>query len=125
MLKFIALLLLLATAGSAQAQTKAFINRKTKSFSLVANIREDHQIFGYAAPDIHAKKLILFSVFTNDVKDNPYYCPLGAYYQTSDLPAGDDIRFVSASNGFVKLNYVTSSQHATPFYIKQVFASFE
>lgn len=125
MLKFIALLLLLATAGSAQAQTKAVIDRKTKSFSLVANMREDHQIFGYAAPDTHAKKLILFSVFTNDVKDNPYHCPLGAYYQTSDLPAGTDIRFMSASGGFVKLNYVASSQHPIPFYIKQTFVSFE
>ncbi|TFZ63115.1 hypothetical protein E4631_23505 [Hymenobacter sp. UV11] len=125
MLKSVAILLFLLAAGSAQAQTKAVINRKTKSFTLVANIREDHQIFGYAAPDVHAKKLILFSVFTNDVKDNPYHCPLGAYYQTSDLPAGDDIRFVAASGGFVKLSYAAPSQHATPFYIKQAFVSFE
>jgi hypothetical protein len=126
MLKPVAVLLFsLATGGSAHAQTKAVINHKTKSFSLIANIRRDHQIFGYAAPDVHAKKLILFSVFTNDVKNNPYQCPLGSYYETSDLPTGDDIRFVATSGNFVKLNYLATSHQVTPFYIKKSLVLFE
>ena len=119
------LAVLLFGAGPAHAQTKATINRKTKSFDLVADIRLDHRIFGYAAPDTLAKKLLLFSVFTNDVKDNPHHYPLGAYYGTSDLPKGDDIRFAAASAGFVKLTYLTASKQATTFYIKREFIRFD
>ncbi|MGI4741192.1 MAG: hypothetical protein ACRYG7_38990 [Janthinobacterium lividum] len=115
----------LVATVTAHAQTKAFINRKTKSFSLVANIREDHQIFGYATPNVHSEKLILFSVFTNDVKNNPYHCPLGAYYETSDLKSGDDIRFVSESPTFIKLTYLNAAHQPTPFYVKREFVRFD
>ena len=117
--------LLLAVATTAHAQTTAFIDRKTKSFTLVADIRKDHQIFGYAAPDSHAKKLILFSVFTTDVKNNPYHCPLGAYYQTSDLRPGENIRYISETPTFVKLTFLDASHQLTPFYIKRAFIRFD
>ena len=116
---------LLAIATAAHAQTKAFIDRKTKSFTLVADIRKDHQIFGYSAPDSHAKKLIIFSVFTTDVKNNPYHCPLGAYYQTSDLRPGESIRFISETPTFVKLTFLDASHQLTPFYIKRAFVRFD
>lgn len=117
--------LILLTTIATHGQTKATINRQAKSFSLVANIREDHQIFGYAAATSRSKRLILFSVFTNDVKDNPYHCPLGAYYETSDLKSGDDIRFVSEGPTFIKLAFLDASHRTTFFYIKREFIRFD
>jgi hypothetical protein len=87
-------------------------------------MREDHKMFGYAAADTAARKLILFSIFTSDVKGNPYRCPLGAYYETSGLPQGDHIVFAGEKAGFVKLVYTDARQKATPFYLRRRFVAF-
>jgi hypothetical protein len=91
---------------------------------LTANIRQDHKFFGYDSVSAKAKKLILFSVFTSDVKDNPNHCPLGAYYQTSDLKEGDKIVFVSLQSSFVKLNYIAADKKITTFYVLKKFVVF-
>ena len=122
----LALFLLLATRGAARAQTKAFINKETKSFMLVANMREDHQIYGYSSASLRSKKLLLFSIFTSDVKGNPHRLPLGAYYETSGLKEGDQINFVSdGPAGFVKLSFVSAGHGATPFYVQRKFVVFD
>ena len=43
---------------------------------------KDHRIFGYARPDVTAKKLLLLSSYTADVAGNPYRCALGAFYSS-------------------------------------------
>ena len=122
----LALFLLLAARGAAQAQTKAYINRETKAFTLVANMREDHRIYGYSAASLRAKKLLLFSIFTSDVKGNPHHLPLGAYYDTHGLKEGDQIKFVSDGPvGFVKLSFVSAGRGATPFYVQRRFVGFD
>ena len=115
----------LLTATACYPQTKAYVDKKTKEFYLVANIRQDHKFFGYSAPDTHSKKLILFSIFTSDVKDNPHKMPLGAYYGTNDLKQGDTISFVSEVGGFVKLNYASPGKPSVPFYVKRTNIVFE
>ena len=121
MKKLLSTLLLALVSLTSQAQTKAHVDQKTKEFWLTANMRQDHEFFGYASASVGAKKLILFSVFTNAVKDNPYNCPLGAYYDTNGLKTNDKIVFVSADRAFVKLNYVSAAQEITPFYVQRRF----
>ncbi len=123
LLVLVTILTLSITIG--HTQTKAYVDKKTKEFYLTANIKQDHKIFGYALPDVKSKKLILFSVFTNDVKDNPYKLPLGAYYETSNLQEGDKIRFVSVAGEFVKLHFITKDKKITPFYIGRKYIVFE
>jgi len=101
------------------AQTKGYIDKDTKLFNVVSNIRQDHQMFGYAKPNVKSPKLICISVFTKDVKDNKYHCPLGAYYDTSGLPDGDNIYFVMLVNSFAKMKYVSAAKKETIFYIKK------
>lgn len=110
-----ALLLSMASFG----QTKGYIDKKTKEFWLTANIRADHKIFGYSSPSVSSKKLILFSVFTSDVKDNPYQCPLGAYYQTSDLKNGDKIIYKAAAGKFYKMEFIPPTGASTYFYFEK------
>ncbi|MGI4875082.1 MAG: hypothetical protein ACRYFX_28340 [Janthinobacterium lividum] len=125
MKRLFATLLCLLTFTKNQAQTKAYVDQKTKAFSLTANIRQDHQFFGYAAPSVKAKRLILFSIFTNAIKGNPYKCPLGAYYDTSGLKTEDTIRYVSATRNFVKLQYMSATKGTTPFYVQRRFVSLQ
>lgn len=63
---------------------KLFITSDS-TMHLIADMNYDHHIFGYETPDTTSKKLILFSIFTNQVKGNPYDCPLGSYYQTAGM----------------------------------------
>jgi hypothetical protein len=65
--------------------TKAYVSASDSSISLASNMRQDHRIFGYEKPDTKSKRLLLLSVFTNDVENNPFGCELGAYYDTSGM----------------------------------------
>ena len=67
--------------------TKAFVYLKNgdSSIYLTSNIRQEHRIFGYKKPDTKSERLLLLSVFTNDVENNPFGCKLGAYYDTGDM----------------------------------------
>jgi hypothetical protein len=60
--------------------TKAYIFLNDSLFDLRADMQKDHRIFGYEKPDIESKKLLLFSIFTTDVENNPFGYELGAYY---------------------------------------------
>lgn len=119
------LILSFAFSAACNAQTKGYVNLKTKAFYLQSNIRLDHKFFGYAKPVLSSQKLILFSVFTNDVKDNPHKCSLGAYYETSGLPQGDNIEYMSSGKKFCKMKYVTMSGAETIFYFEKRHLRFE
>ncbi len=109
----------------AQDLNKAKVDRVTKLFSLRANIRKDHQIIGYAQPNLKSIKLICISIFTYDVEPNKFHCPLGAYYDTNGLPHGDEIYFNKFTGRFAQMKYIDSAKHQTIFYIKRKLMEFE
>lgn len=119
MKKAVLLLSLLLFYFSPNAQTKGHINKETREFYLQANIKKDHQLIGYAGPSITTQKLIIFSVFTTDVKDNPNKCPLGAYYQTSELKEGTKIEYVGNFGKFVKMKFTPVEGSDTYFYFEK------
>lgn len=79
---------------------------KDSSISVFPSTNKEHRIFGYEKSHIYSKKLILVSVFTNEVKNNPFHCKYGAYYDTSGLKnmrlkyigKKDDLLMVEISN---------------------------
>lgn len=93
---------LVAEAG--EDITKAVI--KKEAIILYADMMKVHRIFGYEAPDVNSKRLLVISVFTNDVEDNPFNCALGAYYDTDEI----DLTYIETASGFVKANATASGQ---------------
>ena len=92
--------------------TKAYVKLTSKDsiIRLHSNIRLDHRFFGYDQADVHAKKLLLFSIFTNDVEHNPYQLKLGAYYDTSDLDSKDSkLKYVGTKGDFVQAKFIDST----------------
>lgn len=83
------------TIDSAQ-MNRARVSRKDSTIWLTAQMRSDHRIFGYERPDTNSKKMFLLSIFTSDVKENPYKCPYGAYYETSEM---NGLKLKLRSNG--------------------------
>ena len=83
----------------------------------------DYKIWGYKNPDSTSKKLILISDFTNDVKDNPYQCPYGAYYETNDMD-GMEIKFISKTKNFITAQLVKANEVLTVLYIEKRMIEF-
>lgn len=85
---------------------------------MMSNIRKDHLFFGYERPDTSSKKMLVFSVFTYNVQGNPFHCPLGAYYQTSDM--GDMVlKYVSDEKSFIKVEALEDDSVKGVIYIEK------
>lgn len=91
---------------------------------LIADMKKNHRIFGYKEMDVNAEKMILFSVFTNEVEHNPFGCLYGAYYDLSDM---DDmeIRYVSRENDFVKIQILQNDEFVDEVYMLAEYFEFE
>jgi hypothetical protein len=100
--------------------TRAFVFLKDgdHTIHLTANIKQDHRIFGYAKPDIQSERLLLLSVFTNDVENNPFGCKLGAYYDTGGM---DDLtlKYISTTGNFVEAIATDKANKSTTIYFEK------
>lgn len=103
--------------------TKIQISKSDSSVFLVANIKTDYKIFGYKNPDLHSKKLILFSVFTNDVENNPHKCELGSYYQTSDME-NMHLKYIGNDEKFVKIQAFGSMSKSKILHFERKYVEF-
>jgi len=84
---------------------KAIIDLRDSSLTVYQNIRADYRIFGYQKPDTNSRKMILFSVFTSDVENNPYQCPLGSYYYSSSMQ-DTKIKYTKKTGAFVEAHLI-------------------
>ena len=103
---------------------KADIFRKDSSVTLQAFMRMDHRIFGYERADTNSRKMILLSIFTFDVKDNPYHCPFGAYYQTNDMGDSLSLKYAGDANGFVQVQIFKRDSLATTVFMEKRWVTF-
>lgn len=109
---------------STEAMQKAVIYKRDSSFHVYNNIRADYRIIGYELPDTNAVKMILFSVFTSDVKDNPFQCPYGSYY---DSAQGDElvIKYTGMQGSFIKAKIVGGSKKPVTVYFEKTWVEFD
>lgn len=103
---------------------KASISKTDSSIDLLANMKLDHRIFGYEKPDTSSKKMILLSIFTDDVKDNPFELPYGAYYSTSDV-MDMELKFVRYEGNFIKVEIMKNKVVEGIVFIKKGLVEFE
>lgn len=103
---------------------KAQVSREDSSVWLTANMRLDHRIFGYAQPDVHSKKMMLISIFTNDVKDNPFGLPYGAYYQVNDAD-GIKLKYTGDEGSFIRAEVSLDGTTKGPVYIERRWITFD
>lgn len=103
---------------------KATVSKSDSSIWLSANMKLDHRIIGYDQPDTNSKKMILFSIFTRDVKDNPFNCPFGAYYSTSDME-NTKLKFIGNAGSFIKASIIKDNNVAATVYIEKAWVEFD
>lgn len=103
---------------------KAIIYRRDSALSIFGNIRADYKIFGYQAPDTNSRKLLLISVFTNDVEGNPYRCDYGAYYSSAAIE-NTRIKYVRSTGNFVEANLIKDHVILTPIFFQKSWVEFK
>lgn len=94
----------------------AYVDLKDSSFHLTANMKLDHRIFGYKNPVLQSERVILFSIFTNDVENNPFGCKLGSYYDTNGLE-DYTIKYSETNGDFIKVYATDKFNHQETFFI--------
>lgn len=91
---------------------------------LDANMRKDHRIFGYAQPDTLSERLLLLSVFTNDIEGNPFELPLGAHYEL-DMYKQIRIKYQDHDEDFLKAIATDSVGKKTTLYFERKWVQLE
>lgn len=104
--------------------TKAYVSAADSIIYLTANMKMDHRIFGYARPDTTSQRLILLSIFTNDVENNPFQCTLGAYYDTAGME-NIKLKFQAEEGNFIHALALENNQKSTPVYFEKKWISYE
>jgi len=103
---------------------RAIISKTDSSFHVYSNIRADYRIIGYQFPVLTSKKLVLFSVFTTDVQDNPHRCTYGSYYGS---PNQDEllIKYTGDAGSFVQAKISRDLEEASTVYFEKRWVEFE
>jgi hypothetical protein len=107
--------------------TKATVSKKDSIISIIGRLGpgySDYRIFGYKKNDSRSRKMILISIFTDDVKNNPFLCPFGAYYQTSDMK-NMQLKYLSKKGCYIKAAIIKEDKQQATVYIEKKWIAFE
>lgn len=106
-----------------QYMGKAFI-KKNGTIWMSANMKKDHRIFGYKEKDIYSKKLILLSIFTNEVENNSFDCEYGAFYDTNGMK-DMELKYIATENEFLKIEIIKNGKTIDQVYMLKKWFEFE
>lgn len=101
------------------------LSRGDSALYLTANMRADHRIFGYSEPNTRSEKLLLFSIFTNEVEKNPFRCKYGSYYDIGNYSQSFSLKYKSKENNFIKVQLTDSLLHKTNVYFEKKWVDIE
>lgn len=107
---------------SVDEATPDFLNfmwiSKNGEAHLYSDIKKDHRIFGYEKPYANSKKLILFSVFTNEVEGNPFRCPFGSYYETAAMK-NIQLKYLKTKGSFAEMELTKDGKSVLVYFLKK------
>ena len=121
---FICTLAIIFSAEKSFSQSKGYADRKTKEYILVGNFTDHYIIYGYALPDERSQKVIMFSM-PPSVDKNPAVYNLGTYNETTNLKAGEKIKYIGTKGKFAEMNYTYRDNTVTLFYMNKKFVETE
>ena len=107
-----------------KAMQRAVVSKAESIFHVYNNIRADHRLIGYESPDTNSKKMVLFSVFTSDVEDNPFHGPYGSYYDSAH-PIELVIKHTGEQGSFIVASISGGSKKPATIYFEKKWVEFE
>jgi len=115
--KAFSLILLMFLVTGSIAQSIGHVDKRTKEFYIVSDLKIDYRVFGYQLATESSRKMICFSSHAGDVAANYNNCPLGSYYDTGKMKIGDKIVYLGMYGPFGKLSYISGSGKKTIFFL--------
>jgi uncharacterized protein YecT (DUF1311 family) len=103
--------------------SKVYIE-KDSTIWVPENIHSELKIFGYQYKNIESKKMILISVFTNDVENNPYNCEYGSYYHTQSM-SDMVLKYLSTQEMFMEIAVLKKGKLLGNVYMEKKWFVFE
>jgi hypothetical protein len=97
---------------------KAIINKSDSLIWINVDMKHDHRIFGFEKPNVNSKKMILISIFTNDVENNPFNLPYGAFYDTHDMN-GIELKFKENIGDFARIEMLNKNTKEIVYFEKK------
>jgi hypothetical protein len=121
--KALSFILFLLIASTAIGQVIGRVDKRTKEFYIVSDLKIDYRVFGYQFASEETPKMICFSSHAGDVAANYNNCPLGSYYDTGKMNPSDKIVYLGPYGRFGKMSYISANGKKTIFYLpKSSFA---
>lgn len=106
-----------------QYMGKAFIE-KDNSIWMTRSMKKEHRIFGYKNKSIYSEKMILLSVYTNEVENNPFGCKYGAFYDTNGMK-DMELKYVATENDFLKIEIIKNGKTIDQVYMLKKWFEFK
>ena len=103
--------------------SKAYIE-KDSTIWIPQSMKSEHRIFGYKDKNVSSEKLILVSVFTKDVENNPFKCKYGSYYHTQSM---NDLvlKYLKTENDFMKIAILKEGRTIDVVYMEKKWFEFD
>ncbi len=79
-------------------------------------MKKDHRIFGYEKNDIYSTKMILLSIFTNEVENNPFYCKYRTFYDTNGM-THLKLKYVATEGDFLNIEIIKEGKTIDEVYM--------
>ena len=98
--------------------------RKDGSIWLMADMKKDHRIFGYSDKSTQSTKMILLSIFTDEVENNPFDCKYGAYYETNEMK-NMSLLYLASDKKFLKVGVQLDEEMIDVVFMEKKFFVFE
>lgn len=102
---------------------KLEVSKSDKSIDLYMSMRKEYRIFGYQKPNRNSKKMILLSIWTFDVKDNPSNCPFGSYYETASM-GNKQLEYIRMKNSFIEAAILKDKKQITKVYFEKKWVKY-
>jgi len=117
---FTILLAILVQFGFAQINMmdmvdKVVVAKSDSSISFAFNTLSNNQ-FGFSSPDVSSEKIIGFSIYSDDIKDNPQNCKYGVY-SIPIAPEKYRLKFSKSVNGFTEVLILDGEKIQDTFYV--------
>lgn len=103
---------------------KFHIRKKDSIITFPGVCCDAYRVFGYESPSLKSKKVILISVFTNEVKGNPFKLKFGSYYHVSDSDS-ITLKLITIEGPFAKVNFKNHRNDKGVIYFEKEWLEFE
>ena len=101
---------------------KLEVLKSDNSINLYMSKNKECRIFGYKKPNKNSNRMMLLSVWTFDVKDNPGNYPFGSYYETSSMEM--ELKYVGKENTFIKAALMKNKKQVAIVYFEKKWVKF-